>query len=147
MPIALPTPCPSGPVLISTPGVELIPRSSSGCPGVLRPPLTELLQVVHREVVAGEVQRGVLQDAGVPGREHEAVAVGPGRVGWVVAHALAVEDVGDRRERHGGARVTGVGLLHRVHGEAADGVDRERLDVGGHTTPRGRNRRAGTVAP
>ena len=43
-------------------------------------PLPELLQVVDREVVAGEVQRGVLQDAGVAGGEHEAVAVGPLRV-------------------------------------------------------------------
>ena len=110
-------------------------------------PLPELPQVVHREVVAGQVQRGVLQDAGVPGREHEAVAVGPGRVGGVVVHALAVQDVRDRRERHRGPGMTGVGLLHRVHREAADRVDRERLDVGGHTTPRGRNRRARNERP
>ena len=40
-----------------------------------RAPLPELLQVVEREVVAGEVQRRVLEDAGVPGGEDEAVAV------------------------------------------------------------------------
>ena len=135
MPTALPTPCPSGPVVISMPGVGCS-RSSSGCPGVLRAPLPELLEVVEREVVAGEVQRGVLEDARVAGREHEAVAVRPARIGGVVSHALAVEDVGDGRERHGGSRVAGVGLLDRVHGEAADGVDRELLDVGGHATPR-----------
>ena len=85
------------------------------------------------------------------GREHEAVAVGPRRIGRVVAHVLAEEHVGDRRERHRGAGVAGVGLLHRVHGEAADGVDRERLDVsGGHATPRRgrwRKRSVGGVVP
>jgi hypothetical protein len=107
-----------------------------GVPGRPGAPLPELLQVVEREVVAGEVQRRVLEDARVAGREHEAVAVGPVRIGRVVSHALAVEDIGDGRERHGGSRVAGVGLLDRVHGEAADGVDRELLDVGGHATPR-----------
>ena len=104
-----------------------------GSPGA---PLPELLQVVEREVVAGEVQRGVLQDARVPGREHEAVAVRPGGIGGIVAHPLAEEDVGDGRKRHRGAGMPGVGLLHRVHGEAADRVDRECLDVGWHATPR-----------
>ena len=107
-----------------------------GVPGRLGAPLPELLEVVEREVVAREVQRGVLEDAGVPGREHEAVAVRPAGSAGIVSHPLAVEHVGDGRERHGGAGMAGVGLLHRVHGEAADGVDRELLDVGGHATPR-----------
>ena len=77
MPTALAKPWPSGPVVTSMPGgvVDL---------GVARrpaAPLAELAQVLEREVVAGEVEHGVLQDARVPAREHEAVAVGPLRVG------------------------------------------------------------------
>ena len=96
-----------------------------GVPRCARPPLAELLQVVQREVVAAEVQRGVLEDARVPRREDEPVASGPLRRGRVVAHLLRVEDVGDGRERHRRARMAGVRLLHRVHREDADRVDRQ----------------------
>ncbi len=81
---------------ISTPGVSC----RSGWPGRGRAPLAELLQVVERHAVAGQVQRRVLEDAGVAGRQHEAVAVGPVRIARVVPHLLLVEEVGDRRERH-----------------------------------------------
>ena len=51
-----------------------------------RAPLAERLEVVERQPVAGEVQHRVQQDRGVPGGEHEAVAVGPvGGAGVVVA--------------------------------------------------------------
>ena len=53
--------------------------------GRARLPLAEALQLLEREVVAGEVERGVLEDAGVAGREDEAVAVRPVRVRRVVA--------------------------------------------------------------
>ena len=39
--------------------------------------LAELLQVVHADIVAGQVQHRVLERAGVPVREDEPVAVGP----------------------------------------------------------------------
>ena len=42
------------------------------------------LQLVERQVVAGEVQQRVEQHRAVAGREHEAVAVGPRRIGGVV---------------------------------------------------------------
>ena len=58
------------------------------------------------------------------GGEDEAVAAGPVRVGRVVAHLLRVEEVGDGGERHRGARMARVRLLHRVHREGADRVDR-----------------------
>jgi hypothetical protein len=50
----------------------------------LRAPLAEALELVERQVVAGQVQQRVEQRRGVPGREHEAVAVRPCRVGRVV---------------------------------------------------------------
>jgi hypothetical protein len=101
-------------------------------PGCARAPLAKLLQVVQRDVVAGEVERRVLEHAGVAGGEDEAVASGPGRIGRVVTHHVAVEQIGDRRERHRRAGMPGVRLLHRVHRERANRVDRLRASVGGH---------------
>ena len=103
----------------------------AGCP---RLPLPEALQLLEREVVAGQVQRRVLEDAGVAGGEDEPVPVRPVGVGGVVAQDAPVEHVGERRQRHRGAGVPGVRLLHRIHGEGADRVDRALLDrrIGGH---------------
>ena len=98
-----------------------------------RAPLPKMLQVVDRHVVAGQVERGVLEDAGVPRREDEAVAARPVRRGGIVAHLLRVEEVGNGREGHRGARVARVRLLDGVHREDADRVDRETSRVGrGH---------------
>ena len=59
----------------------------------------------------------------MPGREHEAVAVGPvGRVG-VVPHDPGPQHVGQRGERHRRAGVAAVGGLRHVHGQATDDVD------------------------
>ena len=92
-------------------------------------PLPEALQLLEREVVAGQVQRGVLEDAGVAGGEDEPVAVRPVRVRRVVAHHVSVEHVRERRECHRRARVTRVRLLDRVHRERPDRVDRELPDL------------------
>ena len=97
-----------------------------------RLPLAEALQLLEREVVAGEVERRVLEDAGVAGGEDEPVAVRPVRVGRVVPHHVAVEDVGERRERHRGPRMARVRLLHAVHRQRPDRVDRQLLGVVRH---------------
>ena len=94
-----------------------------------RLPLPETLQLLERKRVAGKVERGVLEDAGMAGGEHEAVAVGPGRVRRADPERLPVEQVRERRERHRGAGMTGVRLLDGVHRKRADRVDREPLDV------------------
>jgi hypothetical protein len=100
-----------------------------GVAGRLRSPLPERLQVVHRQVVARQVERGILQHACVAGRQHEPVAVGPAGRLRVVPHRLGVEHVGDRRKRHGGTGMPGVRLLHGVHRETPNRVDREGLDT------------------
>jgi hypothetical protein len=92
----------------------------------LRVQLAEAAQLLHRQVVAGEVQECVLQHGAVPVGEHEAVAIGPRRVRRVVAQVVPPEHLRDLRHAHRHPRMAGVGLLHRVHGERADGVD----DVG-----------------
>jgi hypothetical protein len=95
-----------------------------GVPGGARLPLAELLQVVEAEVVAAEMQGRVLQDAGVPGREDEAVAVRPVGIGGVVPQVLRVEQIGQRCQSHGRAGMTRIGLLYGVHRQRAKGEDR-----------------------
>ncbi len=97
--------------------------------GGLRLPLPELAQVVEGQAEAGEVEERVEQHRRVPVGEHEAVAVGPGRVGGVVLHHPGPEDMGEGGQGHRRARVTGVRLLHRVHREAADDVDPALLEA------------------
>ena len=58
--------------------------------------------------------------------EHEAVAVGPARIGRVVAQVPAPERDRDLGHAHGRAGMAGVGLLHRVHRERADRVGHQR---------------------
>ncbi len=108
-----------------------------GVPRRARAPLAEVAQVLEAQLPAAEVQERVVQHAGVPRGEHETVAIGPRGVGRIDAQQAREEGVREWRERHRGARVPGIGLLHRIHREPADGVDRKRLHVpvarnGGH---------------
>ena len=60
-------------------GGGLDPRgvAALGVPGRAGAPLAELLQVVEGDVVAAQVERRVLEDAGVTGGEDEPVAARP----------------------------------------------------------------------
>ena len=84
--------------------------------------LAEVLDVVDRDVVAGQVQQRVDQHRAVAVRQHEAVAVGPFRIGRIVTQMAAPKDFGDFGHAHRGARVSGIRLLDGVHGEGADGA-------------------------
>jgi hypothetical protein len=97
-----------------------------GVSGCLRVQLAELADLLHRQVVAGEVQQRVLQHRAVPVGEHEAIPIRPRGIGRVVPEVVPPEHLGDLRHAHRHARMAGIGLLHRVHGERADRVD----DVG-----------------
>ncbi len=99
-----------------------------GVAGGRRAELAEVLEVVEREAVAAQVERGVQEHRRVAGAEHEAVAVGPVGVRRRVVHHARVEHVGERRERHRRARVAGVRLLHGVHRQRADRVDAELIE-------------------
>ncbi len=113
-------------------------RLDAGCvpelrvTGRARPPLPELTQVVEREVVAREMQRGILEHAGMPRREDEPVPARPVRVGRVVPHHVAVEEIRQRRECHCRAGVAGIRLLHGIHRERPNRVDRLGARIGGH---------------
>ena len=81
----------------------------------LASPLAELLEVVEGEVVPAQEERRVEQHRRVSAGEHDAVAIGPVRIGGVVPHVPVVQRVRERRERHRRAGVPGFRLLHRVH--------------------------------
>ena len=92
-------------------------------------PLAEALQLVQRQVVAGQVQQRVEQHAAVPGGQHEPVAAGPVRVRRVVSQVARPEDVRHRRRAHRQAGMARLRLLDGVDRERADGVDPELVDV------------------
>ncbi|GBD29531.1 hypothetical protein HRbin32_00621 [bacterium HR32] len=69
-------------------------------------PLSELLEVVQREIVPAQVQQRVQQHGRVARGQHEPVAVGPQRVTRVVAQEAGPQDVRGRCEAHGSARVS-----------------------------------------
>jgi hypothetical protein len=128
MPTLVAIPCPTGCHLYAG-RVSVL-----GVPGRRGPPLTEVADVLLRHVVATQVQERVEEHRRVSTRKHEPVAVEPLGVARVVFEMPLKEDVADGRERHGCSGVTGVGCLHRIHGEDADGVDGEALQVVHPTT-------------
>ena len=91
--------------------------------GRRRAELAEFLDLVERHgLVAQQVQQRIDQHRAVAGREHEAVAVGPGRIGRIEFEHLREQH---RRDVGGAHRQTGMarfGLFHRVHRERANGV-------------------------
>jgi hypothetical protein len=126
-----------------------------GVAGRLAVQLAEVLQLLHRQRVAREVQERIDEHGAVAVAEHEPVAIGPLRVHRVVLEVARPQRHGDVGHAHGGAGMPGVGGLHGVHGQRADGVghgqgrdvDDGRVahagDLGWKRAQRGRGMRAG----
>src|SRR2546423_14887186 len=91
-------------------------------------PLPELLQVLERQLIAGEIEDAVQQHRRVARRQYEAVAIQPAWIARIVAEMLCPQHVGERGERHRSAGVTGVRLLNGVHRKNSDRVDAEVLE-------------------
>ncbi len=87
-------------------------------------PLAEVHQVFQRQVVAGQVQQAIEQHGAVPGRQQEAVAVEPPRIAGVELHELRPQNDGGVGHAHRQTGVAALGLLHRIHRQAADDVGR-----------------------
>ena len=92
MPTLVATPCPSGPVVVSTPDGPAVFRVA-GTSAVKLPELLDVIQR-HRRISerfvlgvdglhAGQVQHGVEQHGRMADRQDEAVAVGPDRMAGV----------------------------------------------------------------
>jgi hypothetical protein len=91
--------------------------------GGQRAPLTEVLDLLHRHgLEAGQVKQGIEQHRAVAGRQHEAVAVGPVGLARVELQELAPQHGRHVGHAHRHALVTGLGLVHGVHGKDADRV-------------------------
>ena len=93
--------------------------------------LPELLQFLHGQVVARQMQQGVMQHRAVAVTDDKTVTVWPGRVGRVmtivpVRVTLRPQGHGNFGHAHGHAGVPRLGLLDRVHGQGANGVGQKR---------------------
>ncbi len=100
-----------------------------GVAGRVRAPLAELLELVQREVIARKVQHAIEQRRGVAVGQDEAVAIRPQRVGRVVLHELVVEQVGNGSASERRSGVAALGRFHLVHGEKAQCVDRQLIEL------------------
>ena len=92
-------------------------------------PLAELSYVFEREIIAREVQQGVEQHRAVPGREHEAVAIGPVRISRVVLQEVCPQDICHPRRAHRHAGMPAARLFHSIHGQRSDGVDAQFIQL------------------
>ena len=93
--------------------------------------LAEILQLIHRQVVAAQVQQRVLQHRAVPIGEHETIAIGPVRIGRVMAQMTRPQRDRDLGHAHRHARMAGFCLFHCVGGEKANRVGQARgVDAG-----------------
>jgi hypothetical protein len=94
-----------------------------GVAGGERAPLPEVAELVHRHRLdAVEVQQGVEQHGAVAGAEHEAIAVGPERVGGVELERPGPQRGGDIRHAHRHPLVPRPSAVDRVHAQHTDGV-------------------------
>jgi hypothetical protein len=131
IPTLVATPCPSGPVVVSTPDVQRY----SGWAGTFAVELPEALDVLQRHrglsedfilgvdgADPGQVEHGVEQHRRVAGGQDESVAIGPDRMAGIEAQEALPQAVDHRRQRHRRAGVAGVRPLHRIHGQRPDGV-------------------------
>ena len=92
------------------------------------PKLPEISNLLDRHVfIAEQIVDGVEQHRAVARRQHEAVAVGPVRRARVDFQETGEEDRRDVGRAHRHARVTGIGLLHRVHRQCPYGVGKVRM--------------------
>ncbi len=84
--------------------------------------LTEVFQFFNRQIITGEVQQAVNQHGAVTVGQHEAVAIGPGRVLRVMVQEITPQDFGNVSHAHRGARVAGFGFLYSVHAQRTNSV-------------------------
>ena len=71
----------------------------------LRMQLTELLDVVNRQVIAGQMQQRINQHRAVAVGQHKAVTIWPLGVGGIVAQVVIPQRLSDFRHAHGRAGV------------------------------------------
>ena len=83
---------------------------------------------VHR-LRSGEMEHRPEQHRGMAVGEHEPIAVGPDRILGIEGHHAVPDRIDQRRQRHRRAGMPRIGLLHCVHRERADGIDRQLIQL------------------
>ena len=102
-----------------------------------RAQLAEALELLDRHALGAEqMQQRIDQHRAVAGRQHEAVAVGPGRIGRIEFEKAREQHGRDVGGAHRQAGMAGLRLLDRIHGERADGV-RHAVVLSARSGPRG----------
>lgn len=76
--------------------------------------VSEVLEVRHRESIAGKMENGILEHACMAVRKDESIAVDPFWVLWVVVHDPVEENVGHWGHSHGSARMARVCVEGRI---------------------------------
>ncbi len=97
-------------------------------PGGGRLELAEVPDVIDAHALeAGEIEQGVEQHGAVTGGQHEAVAVGPVRIGGVELQEARPQHGCDVGHPHRQARMPGIGRLHRINRQRPDGIGHSPL--------------------
>ena len=84
---------------------------------------TEVLEVIQRQAITGEVQLHILGKRCMTARKNETIATGPVRVVRIVLDETLIKRVGDWSQRNRGARMTVARLLHCIGGEGLRHLD------------------------
>ena len=98
--------------------------------GGLGAELAKILDLVHRQGIAREMQHRIQQHGRVAVRQHESVAVPPVRIARIELKHVAPQHLGDVGHPHGRARMARIGLLDSVHRQGTNGVG--KLAASGH---------------
>ena len=110
-----------------------------------RADLPEALDLIDRHrLVAEQMKERIKQHRAVTGREHEAVAIGPGRIGRIEFQEAREQHGGDVGGAHRQARVTGLRLLDGVHRQRANRI-RHAVVLGAGGRTRGCGGKAGRL--
>src|SRR5208283_6181459 len=92
--------------------------------------LPKILQLLHRQRVAGEIQHRIEQHGRMAIREYETVPIPPSGVPRIELKYIAPENLCDVSHAHGSARMARMGLLDGVHGQGTNGIG--EFAAGGH---------------
>ena len=95
----------------------------------LTPPLAEVLQLVQRQVIPGQMQQGIEQHRAMACRKNKAIPVEPRGIVGVMAEKPGPERIGHRGCSHRQSGMAAVRPLHTIHCEEANGVDGEGVKV------------------
>jgi hypothetical protein len=83
--------------------------------GTLAVPLSKILQIFQRQVIAKQMQQAVQQHGGVTGRKNKAIAIRPMRIARVLTKKVIPNGIRDRSKSHWRSGMAGMCLLHRIH--------------------------------